>query len=158
VGIQGVENVNPYWWFVFCWLNKPYWYCCCFPESETSSIYWAKPNRFHLKTETGSRLRNVVFSIQDRPIDNVQKCDSYTHFYLQQPTTVFNLLCHYENEDEKNPSKREVRAFPSCISASERNRPVAQIQGEKYWCDRQNNSCLLEDYHVKSNRPMVIGI
>jgi hypothetical protein len=31
-----------------------------FPERGASSIDWAKPNRFYLKTETESSLRNVV--------------------------------------------------------------------------------------------------
>jgi hypothetical protein len=38
---------------------------------ETSSFYWARLSKFHLKTETECSLRN------DRTMDNVQNCDSY---------------------------------------------------------------------------------
>jgi hypothetical protein len=31
------------------------------PETETNSIYWAEQSRFHLKTETESSLRNIMF-------------------------------------------------------------------------------------------------
>jgi hypothetical protein len=47
-----------------CWLYKPYW--CCGSETETSSICWARLNRFHLKTETESSLRIVVLWIKTR--------------------------------------------------------------------------------------------
>jgi hypothetical protein len=42
-----------------------------FPE--ISSISWA-----HMKTETESSLRNVLFSIKDRTMDNIQNCGSYS--------------------------------------------------------------------------------
>jgi hypothetical protein len=35
--------------------------CCWCPETETSSFYCAYLDRFHLKTEIESSLRNVVF-------------------------------------------------------------------------------------------------
>jgi hypothetical protein len=38
--------------------------CCWFPETGTSSIYWAHVSRCHLKTETGSSLRKVVLKIK----------------------------------------------------------------------------------------------
>jgi hypothetical protein len=38
-------------WFVLCWC----------PETETGFFYWAYLSRFHLKAETESSLRNVVF-------------------------------------------------------------------------------------------------
>jgi hypothetical protein len=47
------------------------WYRC--PETGTSSIDWAQQNRFHLKTETESSLRNVVFLNKNRTMDNIQK-------------------------------------------------------------------------------------
>jgi hypothetical protein len=43
------------------------------PEIGTSYIDWVKPSRFYLKTETESRLRNVVFWNINRKMDNVQK-------------------------------------------------------------------------------------
>jgi hypothetical protein len=35
-----------------------------------------KVGKFHLKTETESSLRNVMFQITDRTMDNVQKYDT----------------------------------------------------------------------------------
>jgi hypothetical protein len=57
------------------------------PEIRTSSIDWAQLNRFHLKTETESSLRNVVFWKinrmvflgKDRTMGNVQKHNICTH-------------------------------------------------------------------------------
>jgi hypothetical protein len=43
------------------------------PEIGTSSIERAQLSRFHLKTETESSLRNVVFLNKNRTMDNVQK-------------------------------------------------------------------------------------
>jgi hypothetical protein len=40
-------------------LNLLSWHSC--PELGTSSIDWAQLNRFYLKTEAESSLRNVVF-------------------------------------------------------------------------------------------------
>jgi hypothetical protein len=34
-------------------------------------------SRFRLKTEIESSLRNVVFEIEDKTMNNVQNCDSY---------------------------------------------------------------------------------
>jgi hypothetical protein len=56
------------------------------PEIGTISIDWAQLNRFHLKTETQSSLRNAVycninrkvFLDKDRTMDNVQKHNIYT--------------------------------------------------------------------------------
>jgi hypothetical protein len=31
------------------------------PETESSSIYWTQLSRYHLKTETRSNLRNILF-------------------------------------------------------------------------------------------------
>jgi hypothetical protein len=36
-------------------------------------------SRLHLKTETESSLRNVVFQIKDRTMDNVQNCGKKIH-------------------------------------------------------------------------------
>jgi hypothetical protein len=55
-----------------------------FLRTGTSSIYWANLNRFHMKTETGSSLKNVAFSIKDRTTDNVKNCDSLQ--FLAHPT------------------------------------------------------------------------
>jgi hypothetical protein len=38
-------------------------------------MYWAQLSRFHLKAETESSLRNVVFYIKDRTMNNVQNSD-----------------------------------------------------------------------------------
>jgi hypothetical protein len=43
------------------------------PEIGTSSVDWAQLNRFYMKTETESSLRNVVFSIINKTMANVQK-------------------------------------------------------------------------------------
>jgi hypothetical protein len=40
------------------------------PETEISSISLAELNRFHLKTETESNVRNVVFLMNNRTMDN----------------------------------------------------------------------------------------
>jgi hypothetical protein len=45
--------------------------CCSSPETETSSVFWAVQSKSHLRTETESSLRNVVFWIKDRTINNV---------------------------------------------------------------------------------------
>jgi hypothetical protein len=41
------------------------------PELGTSFIDWVQLNRYHLKTETESRIRNDVFQIKDRTVDKV---------------------------------------------------------------------------------------
>jgi hypothetical protein len=56
------------------------------PKIGTSSIDWAQPSRFYLKTETESSLRSVVFwkikrtvfLNKDRTMDKVQKHNIYT--------------------------------------------------------------------------------
>jgi hypothetical protein len=40
-------------------------------------FHCAHLSRFHLKTDAESSLRNIVFEIKDRTMDNVQNCDSY---------------------------------------------------------------------------------
>jgi hypothetical protein len=40
-------------------------------RKQTSSVCWVRLSRFHLKRETGSNLRLVVFEIKDRAMDNV---------------------------------------------------------------------------------------
>jgi hypothetical protein len=47
------------------------WYTC--PEIGTSSIDWAHQNRFHLKTETESSLRNVVLKYKQNGVLLVDK-------------------------------------------------------------------------------------
>jgi hypothetical protein len=61
-GDSRCENVNSHWWFVLCWLHKPYWYCCWCPETETSSLYWAHVSRFHLKMETESSSETLCLN------------------------------------------------------------------------------------------------
>jgi hypothetical protein len=46
-------------------------------KTGTISIYWAYLITFHRKTETESSLRNVMFYIKDRTIDNVENGDSH---------------------------------------------------------------------------------
>jgi hypothetical protein len=69
-------------------LHTPSWCWCTYPEIGTSCIDWAQLNRFYLKTETESSLRNVlfrkikrtVFLDKDRTMANVQKhniCSNY---------------------------------------------------------------------------------
>jgi hypothetical protein len=41
----------------------------------TSSTDWAQLSMFHLKTETKSRLRNIVFCDKNRAMDKTQKYD-----------------------------------------------------------------------------------
>jgi hypothetical protein len=53
-------------------------------ETETSSFYWDHLCRFHLKTETESSFRNVVFKIKHRTMDNGQSCYSYINIPLSQ--------------------------------------------------------------------------
>jgi hypothetical protein len=50
--------------------------------------------RLHLDTETESSLRNVMFEIEDRTMDNVQNCDSYinipsSHTYKSYILTLY---------------------------------------------------------------------
>jgi hypothetical protein len=59
-GDSKFKNINSRL-FILCWFHKPYLYCCWSQETETSSIYWAQLPTLHLKTETESSLRNVVF-------------------------------------------------------------------------------------------------
>jgi cytidine deaminase len=40
--------------------------------------FWVQLIRFYLKTEPECSLRNVVFQIKDRKLDNVQNCGCYT--------------------------------------------------------------------------------
>jgi hypothetical protein len=54
------------------------------PESEIISIYWAQLSKFKLKAEAESNLRNVVFQIKDRTMDNIQNCDSYINIPSSQ--------------------------------------------------------------------------
>jgi hypothetical protein len=44
---------------------------------QTRLIPWAQLSSYHLKTQTVSSLRNVVFWIKDRTMDDVKNCDSY---------------------------------------------------------------------------------
>jgi hypothetical protein len=46
------------------------------PETESSYIYWAELSMFHLKTEAEFSLRNILFQIKDKTMDNVKKCDT----------------------------------------------------------------------------------
>jgi hypothetical protein len=48
------------------------------PETETSSIFWAQLIKLHLK-EIKSSLKNVMFKIKDRTMEDVQNCDSYNN-------------------------------------------------------------------------------
>jgi hypothetical protein len=57
-GDSRFENVNSLWWFVLCWLYKPYWCCCCLLLALSVGPHLS---RFHQKTETQSSIRNVVF-------------------------------------------------------------------------------------------------
>jgi hypothetical protein len=57
------------------------------PEKRTSSIYGAQLSGFHQNTETESGIRNVVFQIKDRAIDNIQNCNSYVNVLLPQTYT-----------------------------------------------------------------------
>jgi hypothetical protein len=52
-------------------------------KTETSFDGWAKLSRFHLKTETVSSLRNLLFSIEDKSMDNVRNCGSYRGKYAK---------------------------------------------------------------------------
>jgi hypothetical protein len=66
IGFLNLPNPEPpkrvnIFTFVFCWLHKSNWRCCWCPETETIPFYWTQLSRFHLKTETESSLRNVVF-------------------------------------------------------------------------------------------------
>jgi hypothetical protein len=47
----------------------------------------------HLKKETESSLRNVVFQIKGRTMDNVQNCDSYINTPSSQIRSCFGVLC-----------------------------------------------------------------
>jgi hypothetical protein len=79
-------NVRPHmygdsrrWWFVLCcagFILSPSGIAASV-RKQISSIHWAQVTRFCLKTETESSLRNVVFQIGDRPMDNVGDCDKY---------------------------------------------------------------------------------
>jgi hypothetical protein len=56
-----------------------------FAETVSSKCFHMKTgadNRYHLKTATESSLRNVVFYIKDRTMDNVQNFDSYFNILL----------------------------------------------------------------------------
>jgi hypothetical protein len=52
-------------------LYIPYLCCCWCQEAGTVSIYWAHRSRFHLKMETESSSRNVMFLNKDRTMDAV---------------------------------------------------------------------------------------
>jgi hypothetical protein len=52
---------------------------CLEVETEANSFYLVQLSSFHPKTETESSLRNIVFWITERTMDNIQKCDSYTN-------------------------------------------------------------------------------
>jgi hypothetical protein len=45
-------------------------------ETETS-FYWTHMSRFDLKMVAEFTIRNVVFQIKDRNVNNVLNCDSY---------------------------------------------------------------------------------
>jgi hypothetical protein len=47
------------------------------PDTKNSSIYWAQLSMFHVKTETEPSIRNVLFYMKDRAMNNVQNCYSY---------------------------------------------------------------------------------
>jgi hypothetical protein len=51
------------------------WYRC--PESGSSSIDWAQMRRFYLKTETESRLRNVVLKYKQNGVLGKKKSCKY---------------------------------------------------------------------------------
>jgi hypothetical protein len=48
----------------------------------TGSVHWAEISSFPLKTGKESGLRNVVFYIPDRTVDNIQNCDRYINIPL----------------------------------------------------------------------------
>jgi hypothetical protein len=70
------HNSRNYPWSVI-YLKQRFWDWILSSEAETSFIYWAQVSKFHLKTETESSLRNAVFQIKDRTVDNVQNDGSY---------------------------------------------------------------------------------
>jgi hypothetical protein len=73
---SGCGNVNSHLWFVFCWLHNPYW--CCYRCMETElPFYQAHLNRFHLKAETESSLRDFASLNINRTVVNIQNCDNY---------------------------------------------------------------------------------
>jgi hypothetical protein len=37
--------------------------------------------KYHLKTQTETSLRNIVFEIEDKTMDNVQDCHSYINLF-----------------------------------------------------------------------------
>jgi hypothetical protein len=73
-------------WFIYhilCW-------CWC-PDIVSSSIDWAQLSRFHLKTESESSLRNVMFfKYKYRTMDNVHK-----HINFIEISPQLFLKCYY---------------------------------------------------------------
>jgi hypothetical protein len=57
--------------------------CCCL-EIDTSSIFWAQLAMSHLMAGTESSIRNVLFYIKDRTMDNIQNIDRYRPTYRYQ--------------------------------------------------------------------------
>jgi hypothetical protein len=57
--------------------------CCCWcPKTEAIFIYWAQLCMFHLKTETESSLRKVVFEIK-------------TGRWIMSRTVIVTEICEY---------------------------------------------------------------
>jgi hypothetical protein len=102
-------------------------------ERETSSIYWNHLSRFHLKTETEFSLRNVVYQIKGRAVDNVQNCDSYIRiFHMQRfacfllgfefKCQVYNVLDFYLDFVKRRPQYKTSDfnvKFPSVVLCSD---------------------------------------
>jgi hypothetical protein len=69
-------------------------------QRQINSICWAQLSRSHLKKATESSLRNIVFKIKDRAMDNVHNCDRYIN--VPSPQTCRSAVttstpCHHHN-------------------------------------------------------------
>jgi hypothetical protein len=76
------------------------------PEIRASSDDWAQLSRFYLKTETESRLRNVVFLNESRTMDNVQKHNICCNYFI-----VAYILCRGNVFTEPLPSNERMDTY-----------------------------------------------
>jgi hypothetical protein len=74
-------------------LYTPSWCWNRSPQIGTSSISWAQLSRLHLKTETESSIRNVVFWNINRTVDSVQKNNICTNVPSSQTLDLINICC-----------------------------------------------------------------
>jgi hypothetical protein len=81
-------------WFMLCLACIPYLVLVqVSEEKETSSINWAQLNRFYLKAETESSLRNIVFLDKNKTVDTVQKHSICINIPLSQTFRSFRMIC-----------------------------------------------------------------